>query len=95
MVLMSVRSSGSGSTNQSDPGAATMNTPTSLVRRPSHTLTACAHCGSKQVTELSMTVADGSQLNLASCHRCEGRTWKDGQTVLELSEVLVRARKQA
>ncbi len=66
----------------------------SLVGRPSHTLTICARCGSNRVTELAMTVADGSLLNLASCHRCETRIWKDGALVLSLDEVLGRARKQ-
>lgn len=41
-----------------------------------------------------MTVADGTTLTLVSCHRCEGRTWRDGETVLSLSDVLSRARKQ-
>ncbi len=72
-----------------------MNGPSSLVRRPSHTLPACDQCGSRHVTELSMTVADGSLLYLASCHRCEGRTWKDGDAVLTLDEVLARAAKRA
>ncbi len=72
-----------------------MSDQSSLVSRPSHTLTMCTHCGSNQVTELSMTVADGSLLSLSSCHRCEGRTWREGQTVLALSEVLARAHKRA
>ena len=67
----------------------------SLVSRPSHTLATCAHCGSNRITELWMTLADGSRVKLASCHLCEVKTWKDGDTVLTLSEVLTRARKQS
>lgn len=69
--------------------------PTSLLHRQSHPRIPCAICGSTQVSHLSMTVADGSLLSLSSCHRCEGRTWRDGETVLPLSEVLARARKQS
>ncbi|MGB9377326.1 MAG: hypothetical protein WCB04_07415 [Mycobacteriales bacterium] len=69
--------------------------PSSLLNLPPGGRNPCVACGSERVTELTMTVADGSLLSLAACHRCEVRTWKHGETVLELSEVLLRARKQA
>lgn len=78
-----------------DPGVAVTAQPTSLLHLSAHSRTPCTACGSSQVSHLWMTVADGSLLSLASCHRCEGRTWRDGDTALQLSEVLARARKQA
>ncbi len=53
----------------------------------------CAACGSDRLTEISMTLTDGSQVRFRSCHVCEHRTWSDAKDVLPLAGVLTRARK--
>jgi len=37
----------------------------------------CAGCGSERVTQLSMTLTDGTPVEFTSCHRCEHKTWRD------------------
>ena len=59
----------------------------------------CAACGSERVTELAMTLTDGTPVDFVSCHNCEHRTWRassaaDGPAVvLSTDEVLDRTRK--
>jgi hypothetical protein len=67
---------------------------TSLVNFPAHKLVTCVHCGGKRVTVLAMTLTDGSLVDFASCHRCEGKCWSEDGRVLELASVLDRSRKQ-
>ena len=68
---------------------------TSLVKTPAHQLATCTYCGSHRVTNVSMTLADGSLVDFASCHRCEGKRWSHGGGALPLATVLNRARKQS
>ncbi len=65
----------------------------SLVTKSCRTTRQCMHCGSGRLTELSMTLTDGSAVDFASCHRCEGKTWSGVDGVLPLTSVLDRARK--
>ncbi len=65
----------------------------SLVNTPARLLPLCVHCGSNRVTTLSMVLADGSTVDFAACHRCEGRSWTDAEGPLPLSSVLDRSRK--
>ena len=37
----------------------------------------CSSCGSERVTELAMTLTDGTPVRFLSCHRCEERSWLD------------------
>ncbi|MGZ4665237.1 MAG: hypothetical protein ACXV5Q_09405 [Frankiaceae bacterium] len=54
----------------------------------------CAACGSDRLTEISMTLTDGSQVRFRSCQVCEHRTWSDAEEdVLSLAGVLTRTRK--
>ena len=54
----------------------------------------CAACGSERLTEISMTLTDGSRVHFSSCHVCEHRTWRNAQEgALSLDGVLTRARK--
>lgn len=58
----------------------------------------CAACGSERVTELSMTLTDGTPVRFVSCRTCEHRTWisVDGGaegSALPIAQVLDRARK--
>jgi DNA-directed RNA polymerase subunit M/transcription elongation factor TFIIS len=65
----------------------------SLVNKPTHTLETCRYCGSNRVTSLTMTLNDGSLVDFASCHRCEGKSWNHAGGPLPLASVLERARK--
>ena len=68
----------------------------SLVTAPAaaqHTAT-CATCGGTSVTNVQMTLTDGSPVTFVSCHTCETRGWfaADG-TALGLADVLGSATK--
>ena len=65
----------------------------SLVTTPSSTLATCAHCGGNRVMSITMTLTDGSEVDFASCHTCERKTWTQAGTGLPLPEVLRKARK--
>lgn len=53
----------------------------------------CAACGGHRVTELLMTLTDGSPVHFVSCHACEHKSWlQDGMT-LGFDSVLAKARK--
>jgi len=57
----------------------------------------CAACGSERVTQLAMTLTDGTPVDFTSCHRCEHKTWRDatGTDPVELAvdNVLDKTRK--
>lgn len=65
----------------------------SLTQSGARTGSACRHCGSERVTQIAMALADGSLVNLVSCHRCEHRTWSEEGAVLPVENVLTKARK--
>lgn len=66
--------------------------PTSLTQ-PGARLMRCPACDSERVTELTMTLTDGSSVDFLSCHRCEHKRWTQGGRALELATVLGKARK--
>lgn len=53
----------------------------------------CASCGSHRVTEVAMTLTDGSPVRFVSCHACEHKTWSQEGTALGFDSVLAKARK--
>ena len=58
----------------------------------------CAACSSDRVTELSMTLTDGTPVRFVSCRTCEHRTWisadmETAGSTLPIAQVLDRARK--
>ena len=65
----------------------------SLVTTPVSQLAVCARCSSTRVTHISMTLTDGSEVDFASCHSCEHKTWTQAGTDLEVSQVLKKAQK--
>jgi hypothetical protein len=75
--------------------------PLGSLTQPGHgNLRICAACGSDRVTELSMTLTDGTPVEFVSCHACEHRTWiaapsadQDVPVVLTSDQVLDRTRK--
>jgi hypothetical protein len=70
----------------------------SLTQHGTRPASHCATCGSDRVTELSMTLTDGTPVEFVSCHRCEAKTWRDASgsesTELEVDHVLDKTRKQ-
>lgn len=69
-----------------------VETPTSLTQPGARSL-ACPACSSERVTELTMTLTDGSTVDFLSCHRCEHKRWTQGGEALPLDTVLGKARK--
>ena len=65
----------------------------SLVTTPARSLAACSRCTGTRVTEITMTLTDGSSVQFASCHSCEHKSWtQDGRT-LDIGTVLQKATK--
>ena len=54
----------------------------------------CGTCGSSRVTQLSMSLADGTPVVFVSCHVCEERSWHGADGALSVESVLDRSRKQ-
>ena len=75
------------------PGAPVSHSSTSLVTTPTSARRSCAACASRRVTEITMTLTDGSEVDFVSCHACEHRAWSASGDVLEITDVLGRARK--
>ena len=67
--------------------------PSSLTKPGARPDGSCPSCGSGRLTELVMTLTDGTPVTFRSCHNCEHRTWGAEGSTLELSDVLTRATK--
>jgi hypothetical protein len=65
----------------------------SLVTTPASKLGTCATCSSTRVTEITMTLTDGSIVDFVSCHACETKSWKQGGADLDITTVLGKAKK--
>jgi hypothetical protein len=65
----------------------------SLVTTPTHQLATCTRCTGTRVTEITMTLTDGSVVDFASCHTCEHKTWTQGGVTLDRPTVLAKAQK--
>ena len=65
----------------------------SLVTTPASKLGRCATCSSQRVTEITMTLTDGSIVDFLSCHSCENKTWSQGGRELQIDAVLGKAQK--
>lgn len=57
----------------------------------------CAGCGDLRLTEISMTLTDGTSVEFVSCHHCETKHWREKSSgrLLDLSfeTVLAHTRK--
>ena len=73
---------------------ATARPQTSLTQPGSRTGVRCAACGSDRLTELEMTLTDGSRVMFASCHACERREWRQDGLELPIDRVLDKTRKR-
>ena len=69
----------------------------SLTQNGARGEAACAGCGSERVTQLAMTLTDGTPVEFISCHRCEHKTWRETTsmqgTELAVDSVLDKTRK--
>jgi len=67
----------------------------SLTQPTSRSSRRCDACGSDRVTELAMTLSDGTGVQFVSCRACEHRTWSAANegAVLPIDQVLDRTRK--
>ncbi len=54
----------------------------------------CRACGSIRVTQIAMSLTDGSPVEFTSCHNCEHRTWTEHGAPLAVNHVLDKARKR-
>lgn len=48
----------------------------------------CGVCGADSVIQIELTLADGTEVEFYSCHRCETRWWNRDGKELELDTVL-------
>lgn len=53
----------------------------------------CRSCGADSVIQIELTLADGTEVDFYSCHRCESRWWNRDGKPLELEAVLDLASK--
>lgn len=53
----------------------------------------CPVCGGDRLTEIAMTLTDGSPVQFRSCRKCEAKSWEQGGTDLPLEAVMDKARK--
>ncbi len=65
----------------------------SLVTTPASALGTCATCTSTRITEITMTLTDGSRVDFVSCHSCETKSWKQDGADLDITTVLGKAKK--
>ena len=48
----------------------------------------CDHCGSKNLSKITLELGDGTQVCLNTCHFCEFRTWASEEGRLPLAKVV-------
>ncbi|MDT7550215.1 MAG: hypothetical protein QOE84_2609 [Actinomycetota bacterium] len=65
----------------------------SLVTTPASKLGTCGTCASTRITEITMTLTDGSIVDFVSCHACETKSWKQAGLELDVTTVLGKAKK--
>jgi hypothetical protein len=54
----------------------------------------CHACASTALTQISMTMTDGSVVDFTSCHACEAKSYRSGGEDLPLDRVLALAAKK-
>lgn len=65
----------------------------SLVTTPARARAVCGRCAGSRVTEIRMTLTDGTPVDFTSCHSCEARSWKQAGRELDIATVLGKAQK--
>jgi predicted metal-binding protein len=66
----------------------------SLVTTPVRELATCASCSGTRVTDVTMTLTDGSLVDFTSCHSCEHKVWSQDGRSLDITTVLRKAKKE-
>ena len=54
----------------------------------------CTACSSPRLTQISMTMTDGSIVDFASCHNCESKSYRSAGQEVPLDRVLSMAAKR-
>lgn len=73
---------------------AAQGTPSSLVKIAENARNRCVACGSTRLTEIAMTLTDGTPVQFTSCRQCEHRAWIGAGEVLPVDAVLSKATKR-
>jgi DNA-directed RNA polymerase subunit M/transcription elongation factor TFIIS len=68
-------------------------TPSSLVKLADSQREKCPACQSPRLTEIAMTLTDGSPVQFTSCRHCEYRAWTQAGLVLPVDLVISKATK--
>lgn len=68
--------------------------PASLTQPDARSAARCPECGSARLTQITMTLTDGSPVDFASCHTCEHKSWLADGVALPLDTVLAKATKR-
>jgi DNA-directed RNA polymerase subunit M/transcription elongation factor TFIIS len=74
-------------------GSTAPTTPSSLVKLVDSQREKCPRCESTRLTEIAMTLTDGSPVQFTSCRHCEYRAWTQSGQVLEVASVISKATK--
>jgi hypothetical protein len=69
--------------------------PGSLIHPDARRGSACRSCNSDRLTEIGMTLTDGSRVDFMFCHVCEHRVWIEDEVPLPFDSVLNKTRKIA
>jgi DNA-directed RNA polymerase subunit M/transcription elongation factor TFIIS len=67
--------------------------PSSLTQPGAAATGTCPSCGSSRLTQLAMTLTDGTPVRFQSCHECEHRSWSHDGGQLAFTDVIARATK--
>ena len=68
-------------------------TPSSLTQIPRAALATCPKCTSVRLTQIGMTLTDGTPVQFTSCHSCQYRAWTDNGTALPIDRVLAKTQR--
>lgn len=66
---------------------------TSLTKISSSSAPTCPNCGGTRLTQIAMTLTDGSPVDFTSCHTCEQKFWLQEGEPLPIDVVLSKAQK--
>ena len=57
-------------------------------------MASCTTCSSHRLTQISMTMTDGSIVDFTSCHNCETKSYRSAGQDVPLDRVLTMAAKR-
>jgi hypothetical protein len=65
----------------------------SLTQKGARSGATCEICGDDRLTELTLTLTDGSLVHFTACQHCEARTWRQADRDLSFDAVIEKTRK--